>query len=121
MLRLSLTYIPLCYPDFNKPFHLYTDASAHQLRAVIMQDDMPIAFYSRKFNTTQKFYKNTERGKEFLSAIETFKEIEYTRISYFQPFVVSKYHKTILSMVKGLNLKSECYCYAGFYSLENMK
>jgi hypothetical protein len=30
----------LCYPDFNKPvvFHLYTDASDHQLEAVIMQD-----------------------------------------------------------------------------------
>jgi hypothetical protein len=32
------TEVLLCYPDFNKPFHRYTDASEHQLRAVIMQD-----------------------------------------------------------------------------------
>jgi hypothetical protein len=35
----------VCYPDFNKPvhFHLYTDASDHQLGTVIMQDKNPIA------------------------------------------------------------------------------
>jgi hypothetical protein len=34
------TEVLLCYPDFNKPdsFHLYTDASYHQLEAVVMQD-----------------------------------------------------------------------------------
>jgi hypothetical protein len=41
----------LCYPDFNNPFHLDTDASDHQLGAVIMQDKKPIAFYSQKLNT----------------------------------------------------------------------
>jgi hypothetical protein len=37
------TEVLLCYPDFNKPvlFHLYTDASDHQLGAVIMQDKKP--------------------------------------------------------------------------------
>jgi hypothetical protein len=35
--------VVLCYPDFKKPvlFHLYTDASDHQLGAVIMQDKQP--------------------------------------------------------------------------------
>jgi hypothetical protein len=32
------TELLLCYPDFSKPFHLYSDASDHQLGAVIMQD-----------------------------------------------------------------------------------
>jgi hypothetical protein len=47
------TQVLLCYSDFNKPvlFHLYTDASDHQLGAVIMQDKKPEAFYSRKLNT----------------------------------------------------------------------
>jgi hypothetical protein len=32
------TEVLLCYTDFNKPFYIYTDASDHQLEAVIMQD-----------------------------------------------------------------------------------
>jgi hypothetical protein len=69
------TEVILCYPDFNTPFlfHLYTDASDHQLGAVIMEDKKPIAFYSRKVNTAQKRYTTTERHKELLSAIETCK------------------------------------------------
>jgi hypothetical protein len=66
----------LCYPDFNKPvlFHLYTDASDHQLGAIIMQDKKSIAFYSQKLNTSQKRYSTTERYRELLSAIEICKE-----------------------------------------------
>ncbi len=32
------TEVLLTYPDFDKPFHIYTDASDHQLGAVIMQE-----------------------------------------------------------------------------------
>ena len=42
----------LTFPNFNKTFHIYTDASDYQLGAVIMQENKPIAFYSRKFNKT---------------------------------------------------------------------
>jgi RNase H-like domain found in reverse transcriptase len=42
------TEVLLSYPEFVKPFHIYTDASDHQLGAVIMQDKKPLAFYSRK-------------------------------------------------------------------------
>ena len=42
--------IILAYPDFNKKFVIYTDASDRQLSGVITQDNRPLAFYSRKLN-----------------------------------------------------------------------
>ena len=41
----------LFYPNFNKQFAIYMDASKLQLGAVISQDDKPIAFYSRILNS----------------------------------------------------------------------
>jgi RNase H-like domain found in reverse transcriptase len=63
------TEVFLSYPDFSKPFHIYTDASDHQLGAVIMQGKKPTAFYLQKLNTVQRQYTNTVR--ELLSTIET--------------------------------------------------
>ena len=68
---LSLDVL-LCYPDHNKPFHVYTDTSNLQLGAVIIQDERPVAFYSRKLNTAQRNYTTME--KELLSIIKTLKE-----------------------------------------------
>jgi hypothetical protein len=83
----------LCNAVFNKPalFHLYTDASDHQLGAVIMQDKKPIAFYLRKLNTAQKWYTTTERDRELFSAIETCKE--YKNILPGYPVIVFTDHK----------------------------
>jgi hypothetical protein len=69
--------------------HFYTDASDHQLGAVIMQDKKPKAFYSRKLNTAQKRYTTTE--KELLSAIETCKEYKNILLGY--PIIVFTDHK----------------------------
>jgi hypothetical protein len=60
------------YPDFNKPFHIHTDASHYQLGAVISQDNHPIAFYSCKLQPAQVRYTTIER--ELLSIIKTLKE-----------------------------------------------
>jgi hypothetical protein len=85
------TEVLVCYPDFKKTFYLYTDASDHQLEAVIMQDKKTIAFYSRKLNTAQMRYTTTEINRELLSAIETCKEYKNILLGY--PIIVFTDHK----------------------------
>jgi hypothetical protein len=91
--KIMGTEVLLCYPDFNKPFHLNIDASDHQLGAVIMQDkkQTTIAFYSRKLNTAQKRYTTNKRNRELLSAIKTCKEYKNILLGY--PIIVFTDHK----------------------------
>jgi transposase InsO family protein len=82
----------LTFPNFNEPFHIYTDASKYQLGAVIMQNDKPLAFYSRKMNEAQKRYTTGEQ--ELLSIVETLKE--FRNILFGQKIIIHTDHQNIL-------------------------
>ena len=60
--------ILLAYPDHNKPFVIKTDASDYQLGAVILQDQKPVAMFSRKLNAAQQRYATPD--KEAVCIIE---------------------------------------------------
>ncbi|MGH7955113.1 MAG: RNase H-like domain-containing protein, partial [Gloeomargaritales cyanobacterium] len=91
--RIVCQDVLLSYPDFSKPFHIYTDASDSQLGAVITQEsNRPLAFYSRKLNSAQRRYTTTER--ELLSIVETLKE--FKNILLGQQLVVFTDHKNLI-------------------------
>jgi hypothetical protein len=66
--------VVLAYPDFTKPFEMYTDASTMQLGVVITEGNRPIAFFSRKLSNVQSKYSVTKI--ELLAMVETLKEFQ---------------------------------------------
>ena len=70
----------LYFPDYSKPFDLYTDASDLQLGAVVMQDGHPIAFFSRKLTSYQRNYGVGQ--KEMLCIVEALKEFRTMLLGY---------------------------------------
>ncbi|POM74152.1 Gag/polymerase/env Polyprotein [Phytophthora palmivora] len=62
----------LAFPDFEKPFHVYADASGKQLGDIIMQQIYILACYSRTLSKHQINYKTMEQ--DLLSIVSLFRE-----------------------------------------------
>ena len=82
----------LAFPDFNKPFHVYTDASDRQLGATVVQDGKPLGFYTRKLNSAQMNYTTQER--ELLGIVEGMKAFE--GVLFGQDITIHTDHLNIL-------------------------
>ena len=91
----------LVYSDFSKPFVIHTDASDHQLGAVISQEGKPISFFSRKLNSVRRNYMTTE--KELLSIVECVKEFRIVLFGY--PIRVYLDHKNLVHTVTSSQLQ----------------
>ena len=50
------------YPDYSKPFNIYTNASECQFGAAIIQEGCPIAYFSKKLDKIQQHYNDYREG-----------------------------------------------------------
>lgn len=65
--------VVLAYPNYNKEFHLTTDASNYAIGAVLEQDNRPITYISRTLSKTEESYAANER--ELLAIIWALKAL----------------------------------------------
>ncbi len=62
------------YPDHNKRFNIYPDASDFQLGTCIIQEERPVAYFLQKLTKSQQNYIKME--KEMLSIVATLEEFQ---------------------------------------------
>ena len=61
MKSILSTDVLLAYSNHNLPFEVYSDASDYQMGAAIIQNERPVAYWSRKLNATQRNYTTMEK------------------------------------------------------------
>ena len=105
-LKQALIHAPvLAFPDFSKPFEMYTDASAMGLGAVLMQKDSrqknrPIAYASRVLTPAEANYNVTHQ--ETLGVVWGLKH--FKDLIYGYPITVFTDHAAVTEIFRGKNL-----------------
>jgi hypothetical protein len=113
--KALMTMDILCtYPDHNKPFHIYTDASDYQLGSCIMQEGQYVAYYSKKLNNTQRHYSTMD--KEFFSIVMTL--CEFWSILLGAELHIHANHKNILHLRDSLSHRLQWISYIDEYGPE---
>ena len=100
-LKMLLIQAPvLIYPDFEKAFAIYTDASnvgvGGVLTQVVEEKALPVAFASRQLNTSERNYTTSE--KEMLAIVWCTKH--FNNYIYGREIVLYTDHKPLVSLVK---------------------
>lgn len=84
--------ILLYFPDFDKPFQLYADASGTQPGGLVVQETKILACYSRILNKHQLNYTTMEL--ELLFIVELLREFRTMLLGF--PVVVQTDHKNLI-------------------------
>ena len=83
LLNRKITEKPiLIFPDFNKPFQVKCDASGEAIRAVLCQEDRPVAYFSEKLNESKKKYSSYEMVQSLKKRRHYFMSKEFILYSY---------------------------------------
>ncbi|KXZ42459.1 hypothetical protein GPECTOR_144g722 [Gonium pectorale] len=83
----------LSFPDFAKPFTVVADASLAGTGAVLLQDDRPVAFTSKKFSPAERNYTTSEQ--ELLAIVHALKEWR-CYLEGGKPFRILSDHKPLV-------------------------
>jgi hypothetical protein len=85
----------LTYPQFDQPFTIYTNASDKQIGGIIMLNNKPLGYFSRKLTEMQCRYPVTEQ--ELLAITETLKYFKH--MLFRHSTIVKTDHKNLTHQV----------------------
>ncbi|GFU72507.1 retrovirus-related Pol polyprotein from transposon opus [Trichonephila clavipes] len=118
--KAAITKAPIFkFPDFKKPFELFTDASSIGVGAVLNQEQRPVVFASRTLSAAEMNYTVTERERECLAVVWALNKFRTYLGSL--PIKVITDHAALTHLTTGKNLSNRMSIWAlklGEFNLE---